>query len=80
MKYRAILTGISDLERPVQNFSESRVVINQWAEKILKDYPAGAVEVYMVSEVLLERKWKAKDRIETAKAETDAARVSGEKA
>ena len=60
MKYRATLTGVGGLERPVQTFSESRVSINEWADQMLLKYPQGAVEVYMVSETLLERRWKAK--------------------
>lgn len=49
MKYRAVLSGVPDLERPVQKFGEELTELQRWAEAelaIRMDYPSARVTIY----------------------------------
>jgi hypothetical protein len=53
--YRAVLDNVSGLERVQQHFSYSLQEIEQWAVGLLRRYPGGVVDIYIIEERLLRR-------------------------
>lgn len=56
MRYRAALDGVPNLERTVETHSQSLLVVEKWAQDILKaypveSYPAAEVKIYETKEV-----------------------------
>lgn len=64
MKYRAILIdpGNSAQDRPLQTFSNDRNVINEWAEKVLRNAVSeqAYVDIFQNLEQRIESKFKPK--------------------
>ena len=54
-EFRAVLTGVSGLERPIQTISNYEKAVTDWSDQVLKRYPQGIVELYVSEEKLLGR-------------------------